>query len=116
MQIARNYSKAHSITGTPVSQGDRGRPDAGPQGHSPDIGKITKTITEISEQTNLLALNATIEAARAGEAGKGFAVVAHEIKELARQTAAATDDIEEKVEGIQGSTTGAAQDMARSAR
>ena len=71
-----------------------------------DIGKVTETITEISEQTNLLALNATIEAARAGEAGKGFAVVANEIKELARQTAYATQEIRKKIEGIQGSTTG----------
>ncbi|MFA6012419.1 MAG: methyl-accepting chemotaxis protein [Desulfobacteraceae bacterium] len=70
-----------------------------------DIGTVTEVITEISEQTNLLALNATIEAARAGEAGKGFAVVANEIKELARQTASATAQIKEKIEGIQNSTS-----------
>ena len=69
-----------------------------------DIGKVTETITEISGQTNLLALNATIEAARAGEAGKGFAVVANEIKDLAKQTAEATGEIKERIEGIQGST------------
>ena len=70
-----------------------------------DIGKVTEAINEISEQTNLLALNATIEAARAGEAGKGFAVVANEIKELAKQTAA-TQEIKEKIDGIQNSTSG----------
>lgn len=69
-----------------------------------EIGKVVETINDISEQTNLLALNATIEAARAGDAGKGFAVVANEIKELARQTAEATLEIKEKIEGIQGST------------
>jgi methyl-accepting chemotaxis protein len=69
-----------------------------------DIGKVVETITEISEQVNLLALNATIEAARAGEAGKGFAVVANEIKELARQTASATQDIKLKIGTIQGTT------------
>ncbi|WP_300671866.1 methyl-accepting chemotaxis protein [Desulfoluna sp.] len=67
-----------------------------------EIGKITNVISGISDQTNLLALNATIEAARAGEAGKGFAVVANEIKELAGQTVAATLDIREKIEGVQG--------------
>ena len=68
------------------------------------IGKVVETITDISEQVNLLALNATIEAARAGEAGKGFAVVANEIKELAKQTADASQDIKSKIEGIQGTT------------
>ena len=70
-----------------------------------EIGKVTDAIAEISEQTNLLALNATIEAARAGEAGKGFAVVANEIKELAKQTAEATLEIKNKIEGVQTSTS-----------
>jgi methyl-accepting chemotaxis protein len=70
------------------------------------IGKVVETITEISEQVNLLALNATIEAARAGDAGKGFAVVANEIKDLAKQTAAASGEIKQQVEGIQNSTQG----------
>lgn len=66
-----------------------------------DIGNVIKVITSIAQQTNLLALNATIEAARAGEAGKGFAVVANEVKELAKQTATATEDISRKIEAIQ---------------
>ncbi len=69
-----------------------------------EINKVTDTISEISDQTNLLALNATIEAARAGEAGKGFAVVANEIKELARQTTDATQEIKTQIDGIQDST------------
>lgn len=68
------------------------------------IGKVTDTIAEISDQTNLLALNATIEAARAGEAGKGFAVVANEIKELANQTVAATNDIRNRIDTIRTDT------------
>ena len=74
---------------------------------SAEIGKVIKVITSIAEQTNLLALNATIEAARAGEAGKGFAVVANEVKELAKETAAATEDIGQKIEAIQGDTQAA---------
>src|SRR6185503_13283257 len=76
-------------------------------GSSNEIGKVIKVITSIAEQTNLLALNATIEAARAGEAGKGFAVVANEVKELAKETAKATEEIGQKIDAIQHDTRGA---------
>lgn len=74
---------------------------------SNDIGNVIKVISSIAQQTNLLALNATIEAARAGEAGKGFAVVANEVKELAKQTGTATQDITKRIENIQNDTQGA---------
>ena len=79
---------------------------------STEIGQVIKVITSIAQQTNLLALNATIEAARAGEAGKGFAVVANEVKELAKETAKATEDISCKIEAIQTDTKAAVDAIA----
>lgn len=79
---------------------------------SQEIGDVIKVISSIAQQTNLLALNATIEAARAGESGKGFAVVANEVKELAKQTAKATDDITQKIGAIQGDTKNAVEAIA----
>ncbi len=105
-EIANNAQKAHSISLAAVEQAEATSRKMAELGKAAQaISKVTEAITEISEQTNLLALNATIEAARAGEAGKGFAVVANEIKELAKQTAAATHDIKQQIEEVQATTT-----------
>ena len=80
---------------------------------SSEVGHITNVITSIAEQTNRLALNATIEAARAGETGKGFAVVANEVKELAKGTARATEDISDKVNAIQADSTNAVEAIGK---
>lgn len=104
-EISENSSRAQQITSQAVSRSNSASERVNELGNAADeINKVTETITEISEQTNLLALNATIEAARAGEAGKGFAVVANEIKDLAGQTATATLDIRDKIQGIQHAT------------
>ena len=80
---------------------------------SEEIGDIVQAVVRIADQTNLLALNAAIEAARAGEHGKGFAVVASEIKELAKQTASATEDIKGRISGVQQSAVGAIADIEK---
>jgi methyl-accepting chemotaxis protein len=104
-EIAGNSEKARQITAEATCQAARITEEINQLGNAAsEIGKVTETITEISSQTNLLALNATIEAARAGAAGKGFAVVANEIKTLAQQTAAATEDIKARIAGVQSAT------------
>ena len=103
-EIASNSEKARMITTSATRQAKEITEQMHRLGEvAQGIGKVTEAISEISAQTNLLALNATIEAARAGSAGKGFAVVANEIKALAQQTAAATEDIRGRIAGVQES-------------
>ncbi|MGA7342084.1 MAG: methyl-accepting chemotaxis protein [Terracidiphilus sp.] len=112
--ISANTSKARSISEQATGQAQTISEQMQKLGQAAqEIGHVTETITNISAQTNLLALNATIEAARAGTAGKGFAVVANEIKELARQTAEATEDIKSRIAGIQNSTGAAINEIGQ---
>jgi methyl-accepting chemotaxis protein len=111
-EIAKTAEQAARIADTASTLTKNSNETIGQLGTAAEeIGKVIEVIQDIAEQTNLLALNATIEAARAGEAGKGFAVVATEVKELARQTAGATEDIRNRIQHIQGSTSEAVRSI-----
>ena len=112
-EIAKNASEAAKVATSAVKVAETTTMTVSKLGESSsEIGQVIKVITSIAQQTNLLALNATIEAARAGEAGKGFAVVANEVKELAKETAKATEDISRKIEAIQADTKAAVDAIA----